>query len=107
MKSLNRIKASQDFAKAIKKGKAFSNDSFVVHIDKNEYGYTRVGISVSAKLCNAVTRNRIKRQIRAMCDNLLKYDEKALDIVIITRKKYLGFDFETNKENLSELLNNR
>ena len=31
-------------------------------------GYTRIGLSVSSKIGNAVTRNRIKRQVRAMCD---------------------------------------
>ena len=104
MKTINRIKASEDFALAIKKGKTFSNESFVIHVHENEYGHTRIGISVSAKLCNAVNRNRVKRQIRAMCDLLVKYDEKALDVVIIAKKKFLELSFDDNKQNLEQLL---
>ena len=105
MKSINRIKATNDFALAIKKGKSFGNSSFVIHVLKNDYGYCRVGISVSAKLCNAVKWNRIKRQIRAMCDELINYNDEALDVVIIARKTYLEKSFDDNKENLKNLLN--
>lgn len=107
MKVINRIRASEDFALTIKKGKAFYSDSYTVHVANNEIGHTRIGISVSAKLCNAVNRNRIKRQIRAMCDSLINYDETALDVVIIARKGFLEKSFEENKANLSDLLNNR
>lgn len=105
MKTTNRIKASNDFALTIKKGKANRNESFTVHIAENEFGHTRIGISVSAKLCNAVGRNRAKRQTRAMCDDLLNYDDQALDIVVIVRKGFLEKSFDENKENLKLLLN--
>ena len=36
MKSVNRLKASEDFALAIKKGKTYRNESFTVHLLKNE-----------------------------------------------------------------------
>ena len=104
MKSINRLKATQDFALAIKKGKAYRNDSFTIHLLKNECKHARIGISVSAKLTNAVNRNRIKRQVRAMCDELVRYNECALDIVIIVRKPYMSKSFDDNKENLKLLL---
>ena len=107
MKSINRLKATQDFALAIKKGKAYRNESFTVHLVKNECEHVRVGISVSAKLTNAVNRNRIKRQVRAMCDELIKYNDYALDIVIIIRKPYMSKSFDDNKQNLKLLLSIR
>ena len=107
MKSINRLKATQDFALTIKKGKVYRNESFTIHLSKNECEHARVGISVSAKLTNAVNRNRIKRQVRAMCDELIKYNECALDIVIIVRKPYMLKSFDDNKENLKLLINNR
>ena len=105
MKSVNRLKASEDFALAIKKGKTYRNESFTIHILKNECEHARVGISVSAKIENAVNRNRIKRQVRAMCDELIKYNECALDIVIIVRKPYMLKSFDDNNKKLKELLN--
>ena len=62
MKIINRIKASEDFALTIKKGKAQRDQSYVIHFSENELNYIRVGISVSSKLGNAVARNHIKRQ---------------------------------------------
>lgn len=104
MKVVNRIKDNRDFALTIKKGKAKGNRSYVVHIAANNLGYMRVGISASSKIGNAVIRNRIKRQVRAMCDSLLDYASQSIDIVIIVRKNFLENDFHINKSLLSELV---
>lgn len=103
MKIVNRIKESRDFALTIKKGKAYRNDSYVLHIAQNNLPYTRVGVSVSTKLGCAVVRNRVKRQIRAIVDSLVDYDKQSFDIVIIARKSFLDVDFNDNKSLLSEL----
>ena len=104
MKVINRIKASDDFALAIKKGRAQRNQSFVIHIRPNELNYVRVGISVSAKLGNAVVRNLVKRQIRSMCDALIDYNSQSFDVVIIAKANFLDRSFDDNKQLLKELL---
>ena len=105
MKVINRIKASDDFALAIKKGRAQRNQSFVIHYRPNEYTYTRVGISVSSKLGNAVVRNLVKRQIRSMCDELIDYNQKSLDIVIVAKQEFPNRTYDDNKMSLKQLLN--
>jgi len=104
MKIVNRIKDSNDFAITIKKGKAYRNKSYVIHIAKNDLPYTRVGISVSTKVGNAVVRNRTKRQIRAIVRELIDFNAQSFDIVIIARKPFLDIGFNDNKELLKELL---
>ena len=104
MKIVNRIKKSDDFLLTIKKGKTYRSNSYTLHVAKNRYEYTRVGLSVSSKLGNAVVRNRIKRQVRSMCDSLLNYNSQSLDIVIVVRKPYLDGSFNDNKSQLSDLL---
>lgn len=104
MKIVNRIKDSKDFALTIKKGRTYRNDSFVIHIAKTDSDHTRVGVSVSTKIGNAVVRNRVKRQIRAMADSLIDYSKQSYDIVIIARKPFLDAGFHDNKSLLSELL---
>ena len=104
MKVINRIKKSEDFLLTIKKGKTYRSDTYTIHITSNPYSYTRVGLSVSSKLGNAVTRNRIKRQIRSMCDSLINYNNQSIDIVIIVRKPFLDGTFNDNKSLLSDLL---
>ena len=105
MKVINRIKASDDFAQAIKKGRAQRNQSYVIHYRPNEFNYVRVGISVSSKLGNAVVRNLVKRQIRSMCDSLIDYNSQSLDIVIIAKANFLDRSYDDNKQSLKELFN--
>ncbi len=104
MKIVNRIKDSKDFVLTIKKGRTYRNDSFVIHIAKTDSDHTRVGVSVSTKIGNAVVRNRVKRQVRAMSDSLIDYSKQSYDIVIIVRKPFLDVGFHDNKSLLSELL---
>ncbi len=105
MKIINRIKASDDFALTIKKGKAQRDQSFVIHYRTNELNYVRVGISVSSKIGNAVVRNHIKRQVRSMCDELIDYNQKNIDIVIVTKQPFLNRTFDDNKQSLQKILN--
>jgi len=104
MKVVNRIKNSDDFRLTIKKGKAANCKSFTIHYVKNDLPYTRVGISASTKLGNAVIRSRIKRQTREMMDSLVNYSMNSLDIVIVIRKPFLDNTFSDNKSLLSDLL---
>ena len=104
MKVINRIKDNEEFVFTVRKGKTLKAPSYIVHYLKTERNICRIGISVSKKLGNAVTRNRIKRQIRAMCDSLINYADHTFDIVIIAKPEFLNKDFFSNKETLKSLL---
>lgn len=103
MKVINRIKKTDDFVIAIRKGRTYRNDTFIIHVIQNHQNNTRVGISVSSKLGNAVVRNRIKRQLRAMCDSLIDYNAQTLDIVIVVKNKFLEDSFNNNKHKLETI----
>ena len=64
MKKEFRVKRNEDFSKIIARKKSFANSCFIIYKDENQMGHGRVGISVSKKLGNAVTRNRVKRLLR-------------------------------------------
>lgn len=100
MKVINRIKENKDFTLAIKNGKSLRTQSCYLNVIKNDFGRVRVGISASKKLGNAVTRNRVKRQIRAMCDDIIIYNNGSYDIVIIPKIGFLEKSFLENKETL-------
>lgn len=104
MKAINRIKANEEFVLTVRKGKTLKASSYVVHYLKSERNICRIGISVSKKIGNAVTRNRIKRQIRAMCNSLISYSDYTFDIVIIVKEHFLEESFENNKQTLNLLL---
>ena len=104
MKAQYRIKKSDEFLATMKRGKIYKNCAYIIYLKPNTFSYVRIGISTSKKLGNAVTRNKIRRQIRAMIHDLINY-ECNKDIVIIVKKDYLNSDYKTNKTLLEEILN--
>ena len=104
MKVINRIKDKREFVSVVRKGKTLKETPYVVHFIKNELSVCRVGLSVSKRNGNAVTRNRIKRQTRAMCDSLIDYSSHTFDVVIVIKPEFLNSIFEDNKKSLNSLL---
>ncbi|PTK74801.1 ribonuclease P protein component [Staphylococcus haemolyticus] len=86
MEKAYRIKKNTDFQTIYKRGKSVANRQFVVYTyNNNNKDHFRLGISVSKKLGNAVTRNRIKRAIRENF-KIHKEDIIARDIIVIARQ---------------------
>ena len=104
MKKELRIKSNEDFQKIIACGKCKSSNSFVMYYYPAKEEHDRIGISVGRKIGNAVERNKVKRQVRMMivesCDFKTGYD-----YIFIVRTKYLQFDYQNNKKDLSLLYN--
>ena len=66
---------------------------------------TRIGISVSQKVSKrAVVRNRIKRQLRAACRQLLPQLQPGWDVVIVVRAAALQCDYHQFLQQLEQLL---
>ncbi|MGE7676204.1 ribonuclease P protein component [Lysinibacillus sp. NPDC094403] len=105
MKKRQRVKKNDDFQKVFKKGKSFANRQFVVYFFEKE-GQTefRVGLSVSKKLGNAVTRNQIKRYIRQSIHELKDELKPNMDYVIIARQPAATMDFHEIKQSLQHVL---
>ncbi len=85
MKAINRLKKNEDFRKVYKKKKSMANKLLIIYILANEYGYNRVGFTVSKKIGKSVTRNRVKRLLR---ESYRLNEEKILsgyDIIFVAR----------------------
>ena len=106
MKKNFRVKREKDFKAIFKEGTSFANRKFVVYQLENQKKHFRVGLSVSKKLGNAVTRNQIKRRIRHIIQNAKGSLEENIDFVVIARKwvETLGYaDMEQNLLHVSKL----
>ncbi|EST10452.1 ribonuclease P protein component [Sporolactobacillus laevolacticus] len=87
MKTLKRLKKNQDFQVVFKDGKSFANRQFVVYVLKQpNQTYSRLGLSVSKKMGNAVMRNHIKRYIKEIFRDFSDRLEIGNDFIIISRK---------------------
>jgi len=52
-----------------------------------------LGYSISKKIGNAVTRNRVKRLLREIFRNLVKNNNKSIDFLIIAKKPIINLSF--------------
>lgn len=102
MKKEFRVKRNEDFSKIIARKKSFANSCFIIYKDENNLDHSRVGISVSKKLGNAVTRNKIKRQLRMMIQETFHFN-KGYDYIVIVRKNFLNHTYIENKNELDYL----
>ena len=86
MKKQYRVKKSEEIEKIIKEKNYKSNPYITLYKKENtETGHFRYAISVGKKIGNAVERNRIKRLITAVIDNLNIDLDSSTDVFIIAR----------------------
>ena len=91
LKSSVSIKKNSDFRRLYQKGKSAVNPHLVVYAMPNREGLSRAGYTVSAKLCKAVKRNRIKRQLREIYR--LNGIKEGYDVIIVARSKCVDGDY--------------
>lgn len=104
MKKEYRIKKNKEIEEILKNKKYYTSPYFIIYKKFNETSHFRYAISVGKKIGNAVTRNRIKRQVTAIIDNLNIDIDNNIDIFIIVRTKVLDIDYENMKNNIKYLL---
>ncbi|MCQ6276647.1 ribonuclease P protein component [Bacillus sp. V3B] len=105
MRKEYRIKKNKEFQEAFKKGKSVANRQFVVYtLKKPDQKHFRIGLSVSKKVGNAVTRNQIKRYVRQVFHELDGQLHNDVDYVIIARKPTATMDFFEIQQSLSHVL---
>ena len=99
----NRIKKHSEFQDVISKGKLERSKCFNMYFVKNTLNEARIGISVPKKSGNAVVRNKIKRQVRAICGQVMNFSLNY-DLVLVIRKEYNIENFSLIKDELENLL---
>ena len=94
MKKRNIVKSKILFNEIIQKGKRNSNKYFVIcTLTKNEIN-SSFGLAVGKKIGNAVTRNKLKRQLRNIIDNNITLFPNNRNYIIICKKDILKLKFQ-------------
>lgn len=83
MRRSERLRRSQDIDAVFREGRVLSNNLLVLRARPNQLGYNRYGFSVGKRTGTAVTRNLIKRRLRAAARQLAPAGTS--DIVLIAR----------------------
>ena len=85
MQKTKSIKENHTFRRIYRRGKSAVSPYLAVYCQKNSKGESRLGLTVSTKVGNAVVRNRVRRKIReAYRHNEEKFVD-AIDLVIVSR----------------------
>jgi ribonuclease P protein component len=96
-----RLRRRREYLRVQRTGRRTHTRSFVLVRQRSAYRETRLGITVSSKVGNAVARNRIKRRVRELFRAWRPELPAGLDIVVIAKR---GADDLTFHEIARELL---
>ncbi|MDB9822249.1 ribonuclease P protein component [Deltaproteobacteria bacterium] len=99
-----RLLNRKDFVNLNRLGKRYRTKHFTVIFKENGLGISRLGITVSKKIGNAVKRNRVKRYIREFFRANKKKFPNDFDVVIIANKGANDLIFCKIKEELGEII---
>lgn len=100
MKKMNILKKSMDFDRIIKNNRSYKYKDYILYVEKVEDPTYHFGLSVGKKVGNAVTRNKIKRQLKTIIDK--NSYEKGINCIIIVRKGLLEKSFSERENDLIE-----
>jgi len=96
------LRRRADFDRVFRRGRHNSARLLAVRSVANETGVTRLAVSASKRLGNAVVRNRVRRRLKEAFRSLTLND--GFDVVIVPRPGAAKADFWTLKGELSLLL---
>lgn len=82
-----KLNQNRDFRRVYAKGKYAAHPLIVTYALKNRTGQTRIGVTASKKVGNAVQRNRARRIITAAFWPLQEQIKKGYDLVLVARAK--------------------
>ena len=94
MNSETSLKQNSDFRLVYTRGRSAVSPRVVLYCRKNRRLGNRVGFTVSRKLGNAVTRNRVRRRLREIMrlhDGDLR---RGYDLILVARTRAVNTDYQ-------------
>ncbi|NMD46632.1 MAG: ribonuclease P protein component [Propionibacterium sp.] len=77
-----RLRTAEEFRTTMRRGVRCGRPSLVLHMLRTDNPPSRAGFVVSKAIGNAVTRNRVKRQLRHLVVDRLAATPFQLDVVV-------------------------
>lgn len=96
------VKSNLDFQRIIKNNKPYRYKDYILYIEKTLEDNYRFGFSVGKKIGHAVTRNKIKRQLRSIVSK--KGYQKGFNCIIIVGSNILNRTYQEMEMNLFKVL---
>ena len=104
MKRCFRLTRSTDFKRVRDSGKSYAHPLVVLYVTTSDGKGTRVGVTASRAIGNAVRRNRAKRLLRAAMADLLPGMVSGSDLLLVARASLALADYSQTRLALASLL---
>lgn len=104
LKKKEVVKKEQEFNLIIKHAPFVKNKAFVIYIRKKEEASNRFGLAISKKVGTAVCRNKLKRQVRAILDEVKDSFPKERDYIIMIKRNCIELNYQEMKMYVIELI---
>jgi ribonuclease P protein component len=108
--AISRLKQRRDFLACASAGRKWATPGMVVQVRERpgqqpSDALIRVGFTTSKKVGNAVVRNRVRRRLRALADQIIPGNTKpGVDIVLIGRASTAKRSFDALERDLKKCL---
>ncbi|NLF74805.1 MAG: ribonuclease P protein component [Chloroflexi bacterium] len=99
-----RLRRKDDFAHLRQTGRAWRHPFFMLSVAPNTLTHNRYGFVTGRHLGNAVTRNRVRRRLRAVVQDVHPHVRPGHDIALIARGPVAGQPYTSIREAMITLL---
>lgn len=104
MKKYEVVKEHKDFDDIIQNGRYVKNKFYIIYNKEREESFPKFGLAVGKKIGNAVTRNKVKRQLRMIIHNNKNIFQNNKDYIIIVKKAVLEISYSEMEQEFIGLI---
>ncbi|OLS02717.1 ribonuclease P protein component [Tissierella creatinophila] len=94
MEKKYRIRKNMEFKNIYKVGKNYWNRNLILYVKNNGLNETRVGYTITKKIGNAVTRNKIRRRMKEIYRLNFHNIKDGYDLIFIAKRSIVDISFE-------------
>jgi ribonuclease P protein component len=98
-----RLRHSLDFQKIRQQGKRWRDGVLTVNLLPNSLAHNRFGVIVSRQVGKAVSRNRVKRRLRAVLQRWIPRLKTGYDVIVIAHPASSAMTSQELEEALERL----
>jgi len=99
-----RLRRTEDVQRVYDEGRSWTHPLLVLIVRPRDGGLTRIGVTASRRVGNAVERNRAKRLLREAARHLYPEFGSGLDVMLVARPPILNAKEPEVEEALASLI---